>query len=60
MPVLQLNLWQRQLHNRLLKLCQPKSPDLEILGTSVRYLKDADLLIFEQIVKNGWQNTAQT
>jgi len=29
----------------------PKSPDLEILGTSVRYLKDADLLIFEQIVK---------
>jgi hypothetical protein len=29
----------------------PKSPDLEILGTSVRYLKDADLLIFEQTVK---------
>lgn len=29
----------------------PKSPDLEVLGTSVRYLQDADLLIFEQTVK---------
>ena len=30
----------------------PKTPDLEVLDTSVRYLKDADLLIFEQTV-NG-------
>lgn len=29
----------------------PKSPDLEVTGTSVRYLKEADLLIFEQTVK---------
>lgn len=28
-----------------------KSPDLEVLSTRVRYLKDADLLIFEQTVK---------
>lgn len=28
-----------------------KLPDLELLATSVRYLKDADLLIFEQTVK---------
>jgi len=27
----------------------PKSPDLEILGTSVRYLKDADLLILSKL-----------
>lgn len=29
----------------------PKSPDLEILSTRVRYLKDANLLIFEQTVE---------
>jgi hypothetical protein len=29
----------------------PKSPDLEVTGTRVRYLKDEDLLIFEQTVK---------
>jgi len=51
MPVLQLNLWQHAVAQSTAQLCQPKSPDLEILGTSVRYLKDADLLIFEQIVK---------
>ncbi|MBW4581963.1 MAG: hypothetical protein KME42_20550 [Tildeniella nuda ZEHNDER 1965/U140] len=29
----------------------PKSPDLEVIGTSVRYLKEADILVFEQTVK---------
>ena len=38
----------------------PKSPDLEVLGTSVRYLKDADLLIFEQTVKGTAGNTLPT
>jgi len=46
MPVLQLNLWQAVAQSTRQVVPTPKSPDLEILGTSVRYLKDADLLIF--------------
>jgi hypothetical protein len=38
----------------------PKSPDLEILGTRVRYLKETDLLVFEQTVKGTAGKTLPT
>jgi len=37
-----------------------KTPDLEVTSTSVRYLKDADLLIFEQTVKGTAGKTVPT